>query len=184
MSHSIVISDALYARIQQQAQPFVDLTPESVIIRWADHYDATHAPTAKKKASSAPADSVRKIPPHTPPDLTHTRCHGTFGKLPFRKWNDLIRTAHIQAYAKAKSFEALRSITHAQIRPGDQKGDSGYYYIPEIGLSLQGVDANHAWLYSLRLAQYLQTPLSATVEWRHNPKAAHPGESALLEWLP
>lgn len=24
----------------------------------------------------------------------------------------------------------------------------------------------------------------ATVEWRHNPKAALPGESALVEWLP
>ena len=94
-----------------------------------------------------------------------------------------MRIAHTKAFAKAGSFDELRSVTHAQIHKG-RRSDSGYRFIPEVGVSVQGVDANHAWSYSLRLAQYLRTPLRATMEWRHNQKAAHPGETGVLEWNP
>ena len=74
-------------------------------------------------------------------------------------------------------------MTQAQIRKGSHS-DSGYRSLPEIGISVQGVDANHAWTYSLRLAQYLKCPIKTVVEWRHNEKAAHPGEMGVLEWSP
>lgn len=45
--------------------------------------------------------SIKKFNHSNPPDLQHTRCQGTFGSSPFRKWNDLVRIAHIQAFAKA-----------------------------------------------------------------------------------
>src|SRR5205814_8636802 len=112
---------------------------------------------------------ARTLDPLRPPDLFHTRVRGTFGSTAFSNWNDLVRIAHVQGFAKAGSFDQLRDVTHAQIRKGSHS-DSGYHSLPEIGISVQGVDANHAWTYSLRLAQYLNSPIRAIVEWRHNQK--------------
>ena len=186
MSINLEIPESLFTRIQKHAIPFVDLTPISVIERWADHFEAREVETNNHptSVSTAPELPGRKFSPLNPPDLMHTRCRGTFGAHSFRKWNDLVRTAHTQAFAKAKSFEALRTVTHAQIRKGDHSGDSGYHFVPEIDISIQGVDANHAWQYALSLAQYLKTPLRVSAEWRHNDKAAFPGETAIMEWAP
>jgi hypothetical protein len=186
MSIQLEIPEGLFTRIQKHAIPFVDLTPISVIERWADHFEGQqHKPLAQHALGFQTAEnSGKKFSPLTPPDLMHTRCHGTFGNLSFRKWNDLVRIAHTQAFAKAQTFEALKTVTHAQIRKGDHSGDSGYHYVPEIGISVQGVDANHAWLYSLRLAQFLKVPLRASIEWRHNEKAAFPGQAGVVEWIP
>lgn len=186
MNIQIEIPETLFARIKNNAIPFVDLTPVSVLERWADHFEngKPHAGNPSAGVAEPTEFSGKKFSPFTPPDLMHTRCRGTLGAASFRKWNDLVRVAHTQAFAKAGSFEALMSVTHAQIRKGDHSGDSGYHFVPEIGISIQGVDANHAWSYSLRLAQYLKTPLIARVEWRHNEKAEYPGEAGILEWRP
>lgn len=184
MSIHLEIPDSLFARIQKNAVPFVDLTPIAVLERWADHFEkAPLEPRSTLKADSS-LDVGRKINPLSAPDLMHTRCRGTFADVPFRKWNELVRVAHIQAFSKNHSFDALKSITHAQIRKGDHSGNSGYHFVPEIGISVQGVDANHAWAYALHLARYLKLPVQVFVEWRQNDKAAYPGESGLLEWRP
>jgi hypothetical protein len=187
MSIQLEIPDTLFVRIKQNAIPFVDLTPVSVLERWADHFEKQQSqegvrPSAPSAEPSGPVG--KKFSPLNPPDLMHTRCQGTFGSMSFRKWNDLVRVAHAQAFKQTKSFEALLSVTHAQIRKGDHSGDSGYHYVPEIDISIQGVDANHAWLYSLRLAQYLKVPLIARIEWRYNEKAAFAGEMGVIEWRP
>ena len=186
MSIKLEIPESLFTRIQKHAIPFVDLTPVSVIERWADHFEGQKIGTNGHPSprSTAPEVPGKKFSPVNPPDLMHTRCRGTFGTLPFRKWNDLVRIAHTQAFAKAQSFDALRAVTHAQIRKGDHSGDSGYHFVSEIGISVQGVDANHAWQYALGLAQFLKTPIRVSVEWRHNDKAAFPGEMGTIEWAP
>jgi hypothetical protein len=186
MSVTLEIPEALFARIQKHAIPFVDLTPASVLERWADHFEK--GAVEPKTVSLIPPPPAplggEKLNPLSPPDLMHTRCQGIFGNTPFNKWNDLVRIAHTHAFAKAQSFDTLKSVTHAQIRQGNHEGDSGYHFVPQIGISVQGVDANHAWTYALRLAQYLKTPLRVSVEWRQNDKAAFPGEKALIEWAP
>ena len=186
MSIHLEIPEPLFTRIQKHAIPFVDLTPVSVLERWADHFEGKPVPKNGHSpvTSAAPEPVGKKFNPLSPPDLMHTRCRGTFGTIPFRKWNDLLRIAHAEAFAKAGSFEALKAITHAQIRNGDHSGDSGYHFLPKTGISVQGVDANHAWIYALPLAQYLKTPIRVSFEWRHNDKAAFPGETGILEWSP
>jgi hypothetical protein len=95
----------------------------------------------------------------------------------------LLRIAHIHAFKKAGSFEELRKMTRAQVRKGAYS-DEGYRFVPEIGVSIQGVDAGHAWEYALRLAVHLKVPVKAELEWRHNDKAAHPGERGYMFWMP
>ena len=101
----------------------------------------------------------------------------------FSRWNDLMRIAHTQSFRKTSSFEELRKVTHAQMRNGRHTED-GYRHLPEIDISIQGVDANHAWNHALRLARYLKVPLYARIEWRHKTGAAYPGESGVLSWHP
>lgn len=181
----IDIPDPLYSRLHKYSV-FANLPIPSLIERWADYFEAKangHVDAATVPETVESNNGAKKLNPLRPPGLLHTRVHGTLGSTAFSTWNDLVRIAHIQAFAKAGSFEDLRNVTHAQIRKGNHF-DSGYRWVPEIGISVQGVDANHAWTYSLRLAQYIKAPVRAVVEWRHNAKAAHPGERAILEWKP
>ena len=84
---------------------------------------------------------------------------------------------------EARSFHELRKVTRAQIRKGSYSNE-GYKFVPEIGISIQGVDADHAWEYSLRLAIHVKVPVKAEIEWRNNDKAAHPGERGVMVWTP
>ncbi len=183
----IEIPEPLLKRLQAHATPFID-TPVSVIERWGDFYDLNHkkpalAPEPTRQTAAPVGEKLRQLDPNGPPNLFHTTVRGEFGGQHFSNWNDLLRTAHIAAFKQAKSFEELRRVTRAQISPGS-RSDSGYHFLAEIGVSLQNVDADHAWEYALRLATYLKVPLRAVVEWRHNDKAAHPGERAALSWTP
>lgn len=187
MSVQITIPDRLYESLKRHAIPFVDTTPVEVIERWARYFDEQVEGPAP---ATAPIPETRQLgenpaefDPLHPPSLFHTRARGAFGSVSFSNWNDLLRTAHVEAFRKAKSFEELRTVTHAQIRKGNYS-ESGYRYLPEIDVSLQGVDANHAWLYALRLAQYLQVPVWAAIDWRNNEKAAYPGKTGALRWNP
>jgi len=176
--------DPLYKRLHKYSV-FANLAVPSLIERWADYFEAKANGSSSPIVVELPVTEYggKKLDPLRPPDLFHTRARGNFGSTSFSNWNDLVRIAHIQAFAKAGSFEELKKVTHAQIRKGSHS-DSGYRVLPEIGISVQGVDANHAWSYSLRLAQYLKCPIKTVVEWRHNEKAAHPGEMGVLEWSP
>lgn len=183
MNTTLEIPDRLFQRLQKFAIPLVD-TPISVIERLVDHFEATTpTPTPLTPATTQNPD-FKSFDPLAPPDLLHTRVEGAFGSKRFRKWNELVRLAHIEAFEKAGSFEALRDATHSQIREGNHDGDSGFHYLPEVGISVQGVDARHAWTYALRLAQYLKAPLRVNIHWRNNKKAAFPGESGTIKWTP
>jgi hypothetical protein len=72
----------------------------------------------------------------------------------------------------------IPSITHATNILDDEGGRP----ISEIGISIQGVDANHAEKHALRLAVYLHIPLRAEIEWRRKDEAAFPGERGFLMW--
>ncbi|MBW8864949.1 MAG: hypothetical protein JF609_08515 [Verrucomicrobia bacterium] len=188
----IEIPEPLLKRLQKHATPFVD-TPVNVIERWADFYERHNRPETGFKSDSklsngklAPTEipnGVRQFDPKRPPSLLHSRVHGEFGETPFSNWNDLVRTAHVHAFKKAGGFEELRKMTRAQIKKGAYS-DEGYKFVPEIGVSIQGVDAGHAWEYSLRLAIYLKISVKAEIEWRHNEKAAYPGERGIMAWIP
>lgn len=184
----IEIPEVLLTRLQKHAVPFVDTTPVSVIERWGEFYDRHHQkPESTSKLPVAPSsstnDKLRQLDSNNPPSLLHSTARGEFGTTHFTNWNDLLRIAHLAAFKKSKSFSDLRRESIAQIYDGN-KDDEGYRFLPEIGISLQGVDANRAWRYSLRLAKYVGVPIRVVVDWRHNEKSAHPGERALLFWKP
>ena len=165
----------------------------NVIERWADFYEQHNGQKADFKFESKTANSkhppidiphgVRQFDAKRPPSLLHTRVRGEFAATPFSNWNDLLRIAHIHAFKETRSFEELRKVTRAQTRKGSYSNE-GYRFVPEIGISIQGVDAGHAWEYALRLALHLKVPVKAEIEWRNNDKAAYPGQRGVMVWTP
>ena len=187
----IEIPEPLLKRLQKHATPFVD-TPVSVIERWADFFEQHSQPKSlgvgAKTVGAKPSlvevsNEGRRFDANRPPGLFHTRVRGDFDGESFSNWNDLLRIAQVHAFKEAGDFETLRRITRAQIRQGSYSSE-GYRFVPEIGVSIQGVDAGHAWEYALRLAMHLKVHLKAEIEWRHNDKAAHPGERGVIVWAP
>jgi hypothetical protein len=169
--------------MQKSAVPFVD-TPISVIERWANFYDEHHGSTTNGETqTTSNSGNCKQFSATQPPDLLHTRVRGKLGTIAFSRWNELVRIAHVEAFKKAGSYDLLRKVTRAHIKNGEYL-DEGYKYVPEVGISVQGVDANRAWEHGLRLAMYLKLLLTAEVEWRHHEQAAHPGESGVLCWKP
>ena len=181
------ISEAVFQRLQSHAEPFVD-SPETVIQRLLDHWDTTHKSDAKGSlaevaARRATVDADR-FNPTNPPDLTHTKLtSAVVDGRPAATWNELVDAAHRGAMERVRSFEKLRAATQSHIAKG-RKSDSGFHYLEDIDVSLQGIDSDYAWRNAMHLARAFDMPIRVEFEWRHKPTAAHPGKRGLLEWTP
>lgn len=188
MPITIEIPEHLYNRIQKQAVPFVDLTPAAVIERWADFFDTSSEsgiPVPLQVPEPAPLVlEGKRYNPMNPPELFHTRVIGHIGGRDFKKWNDLVRLAHLAALEASGSLEELRQISRANLRAGDHSGRNGFHFVPEMNASIQGLDAGKAWECAFHLAKHTKVPVVAKFTWRENPKAAFPGETGILEWSP
>ncbi|MDB6139572.1 MAG: hypothetical protein JWO94_2644 [Verrucomicrobiaceae bacterium] len=185
---AIEIPDLLYARLEAHAT-FEHNTPAAVIAKWADIVELSFSDNARKSAlliPETPSESVpqvRKFDVLIPPNLTHTRAWGTFGRVEFRMWNDLVRVAHAVAFDALGSYEALSQVSHAKIKKGDHTGE-GYKPVANRGFSIQNLDSLHAWRYSFALAKHLKTPIHVNLEWLEKEGAQYPGEKGLLSWSP
>ena len=177
MSPSVDLSPTTFSRLQTHAVPLVD-TIESVITRLLDAYEA------KSGTPIAPTDSdgdstARQFNPNTPPNLRHTKALAIeFGGKPLARgevnWNGLLNAAVREARAKAKSSADLKKLLIVNFVEG-QKSDEGYRFLSDVGISVQGQDANGAWKGACHVAQQLGCELKATFVWREKEGAAFPG---------
>lgn len=186
MSHVITLSDETFAMLQSLARPFVD-TPESVISGMAE------AEVGRRKAGSHGAmngkgasGEVLRLDPDAHENLTHARLlAASVGGRPLHKpkWNGLMDHLHVLAFNQLGSFDALRRASSANVRKGRFE-ENGYRFLPQVDVSIQGVDANLAWDHSLGVARALEMSIEVRFEWRDKEGAAHPGKEAILEWAP
>jgi len=186
MSPTITLSDETFSKLQALARPFVD-TPESVISTLAEaELERRGEASNGGSRSNTRGKQILQLSPDSHEDLTHTRLlSATVDGRPIHrpKWNGVLDHLHILGRQRLGSFEALRRTSGANIRDGRYE-ESGYRYLPEADLSIQGVDANLAWDHSLGVARALKIPIQLRVEWRTKDGAAHPGEEATVEWVP
>ena len=176
MSIVIRISEQAYERLQKLATPFVD-TPAVVIDRLLDFYERLETSNPQPPIP----DTERELPTGNAPDLTHTRIiGGQVDSRPVRKWNTLLQEAVRAALSQGATREELVSFSqNIDLQP---RSDSGYRYLPELGISLQGVSASAAWELSCRLANHYSFPLYVKFEWRMKNGAAHPGRLGELQF--
>lgn len=176
MSPSVDLTPGTFSRLQAHAVPLVD-TIESVINRLLDAYEAKDGKPVP--AGDGTDSAVRQFNPNTPPDLKHTKVLAIeFDGMPLphgeANWNGLLNAAVRAAKARAKSSADLKKLVIVNFVEG-QKSDEGYRFLSDVGLSVQGQDANGAWKGSCHIAQQLGYKLKATFIWREKEGAAFPG---------
>ncbi len=177
MSPSVDLTASTFTRLQAHAVPLVD-TIESVINRLLDAYE-TKGGTPVPATDDGEGGNLRQFSPNTPPDLTHTKVLAIeLGGKPLARgeanWNGLLNAAVRLAKAKAKSSAELKKLVSVNFVEG-RKSDEGYRFLSDIGLSVQGQDANGAWRGACHVAQQLGCKLNATFIWRDKEGAAFPG---------
>ena len=177
MCPSVELSPQTFARLQARAVPLVDST-ETVINRMVDFYESKDGtPVAPTEAGDY--EKVRRFNPAAPPGPTHTKvlsiefCGRQFDRGQ-TNWNGLLNAAIREAKARARSAKELKSLIPVPFVDG-QKTDEGYRYLPDIGISVQGQDANGAWRAVCHIAGQLGQPAMARFVWREKEGAAFPG---------
>jgi hypothetical protein len=207
MMSTIEVPDALFSRLQKLAIPLVD-TPTTVIERVVNHYESCketevaileraygHVESwGQGKRGAAPEQQgdprfkSQTFEPKSPPDLRHTRIISAgFAGRGADGWNRLVHVAHVEAMRRLGSVDALRRMSKSNMivgRPMSEDEKKGYRYIAEINVSIQNVDAGHAWSNSLRLAEALNVELEVDFEWMPKNEAAYPGQMGRLSYKP
>ena len=172
MGHVIEISDELFARMQAFAAPLID-TQETIISR------ALAALEAGSPTGSDDAGTIKAFNPAAPPSLSHTtpRRMVLAGRLLPRSetyWNSLmlavIRLAH-QVGLTPKQIHVALNVNSVM----GEKAFNGYKFLSDVGISVQGQDANSAWRQAYELAAIIGVSVEVEFSWQNTPKAAMPG---------
>jgi hypothetical protein len=90
-------------------------------------------------------------------------------------WNHLL-LAMVRAAKKGRTTAEVSNLVVCNHVTG-KKEDNGYKYLSDVGLSVQGQDANGAWRAIAHLGLALKLPLEVQFSWQDNPKAANPSQS-------
>lgn len=172
MSPTIEITDEIFARLQKHAIPLVD-TSLTVISRALDALEAGDedpiVPTATGPQSFNPAAA---------PNLTHTtprraQVDGHSLSKGETYWNPIMFAVITAAAKKGTSADDLLDLLTIPAVKGEKVG-SGYRYLPEAGISVQGQDANSAWKQTYRVASSIRVHVQVVFVWQDTPKAAMP----------
>lgn len=181
----IPISESLFAKIKGLAEPFVD-TPESVIGKCVDFYISKNSGEFQPAAAVAEVGPI-KFPADAAPDLTFTRPIAiTLDGKKFEKsslyWNALLFELVKRASAKL-SPDKLRQAILVNFVENEGSQDTGYRFIPEAKLSVQGQASNAAWKAILHLVRASGMNLDVVFLWENKDKAAHPGKTGQMTFV-
>jgi len=193
MMPMIRISDDTYRRLQNPliAKPFDD-TPATVIDKLLDFFEQQHGtsqpvPSAPNGATTTAPTNGTTYDPDGPPDLTNTKITAAefAGQRYYPRallgmkgltWNGLVKVANRCAFDQAKTFDKFRNLTNSNVEKG-KSTDRGFHYFQEIDISIQYVDAGHAWSNILHLARQLNVPVTIEFEWSNQRRG-------VLAWTP
>ncbi|WP_293857006.1 hypothetical protein [uncultured Alsobacter sp.] len=174
------LSATTLKRLAVYAEPFVD-TVDSVVNRILDHYEAA------QNATAAQPDAMPGVPlvsAASPPNLSYTtpksiEIDGEIMPPAQAYWNlAFLKVVEIAA-KKGKTAKELKNMISANSYVGE-KVDNGYKFLPEVGLSIQGLDANSAWKATYNLARTMRIKVDVVFAWQNTEKAARPNEVARM----
>jgi hypothetical protein len=189
---TLEIPETLFQRLQKLAVPLVD-THVTVLERILSDYESRNGNGSPPISAAGPRKlsvdaGILEFGPDAPPDLRHTDVHVAYfaGRKAFG-WNKLVHEAHLEAMSKLGSIEALRNATKSSFMTGRASSDDtkrGYRHVPAINISIQNVDAAHAWSNTLRLARRLGVEVEVQFEWKQKADSANPGRRGRIAWKP
>ncbi|MEP7005983.1 MAG: hypothetical protein ABI810_08375 [Sphingomonas bacterium] len=186
---NIEIADTTSARLQTIAVPLVD-TYDSVIVRLLDRWDATALEQPKILKPGQPVriqqDGTMVFDPGNPPQLSFTTCiqiliNGEALAESDTYWNNMmlaiIRLLHKDGL-DAPAIHSMMKIANAEV---GRKEINGYKYLPDVNLSVQGLDSSGSFRQSYQLAIMGRLSFHVLFKWQDNEKAAHRNHKGILE---
>jgi hypothetical protein len=176
-THNVTLADETIARLKAHAEPLVD-TFDSVVNRAVDALEMLNGGGA-----ALAGNPMRTINPAAPPNLSYTTVHSIVlnGKrfpLGETYWNHLLLAA-VREAKKTLSKEQVKELVICNNVLG-KKEDNGYKYLEDVGISVQGQDANGAWKAIYHILHAIKVPVEVEFSWQDNPKAAAPGQKGHL----
>ncbi|HWY61908.1 MAG TPA: hypothetical protein VNW15_08430 [Rhizomicrobium sp.] len=190
MTPQIPISEPLFAKLKEIAEPFVD-TPETVISKAVEFYIAHRGKSESVGELSTPSphfSGVMVFQPDAAPNLSFTRpmaieFNNTKFEKPMLYWNPLLFEVIRVAATKMQSVDRLKQMLLCNYIDGDNGKENGYRFIPEAKLSVQGQAANSAWKSIIHLVKALGLNLDVTFMWENKPSAAFPAKTARMNYV-
>jgi predicted CopG family antitoxin len=186
MARTIEISDSTYVKLKALMR--TSDTTETVISKLLDEAQRTVSSSVKtiRQAVEADVSMIRgkrksdlEFINQPAPDLTHAKlllAYVNGREVRPIKWNQLLITT-ISGVVKKDSKTAMSGMSGIIL---SQKNDSGYKYYADLGLSVQGQDANDAWRLTTEIAHKYGWVVEILCEWRPKDGAAYPGQSAII----
>ena len=188
MPVTVVLSDAIARKMQSVATPLVD-TYESVIDRAVDALIEKNGKIAGAAVTTGTPTSAGVIayPMEAPPSLTFSKPTAiTLNGQQLDKdelyWNLLLFKVIAIAATKLLPHQ-LRQALLVNYREG-QDERSGFRYIPEAKVSVQGADANGAWKATSHLIRSAQLQVDVVFRWDVKEGAAKPGQIGRMTYEP
>ena len=121
--------------------------------------------------------------PFDPPSLKHTkvlRAEVDGREMAKVNWT-LVRQAVVSIALARGGYDLRRLLQICAMNAVEGvKNDEGYTHYGDLGMSIQGQDANHAWQAAAAAARVLGAPVKVWFQWRMKPDAAYPGKWGLL----
>jgi hypothetical protein len=135
-------------------------------------------PAAKQKTSG-----VMEFDPASPPNLRYTTptkitLDGKLFKPTETYWNTLL----IEVIRRAAGLVSEKNVPDLVIvnHQIGKKTDTGFKFIPEANLSVQGQDSVMAWKAIHHIAAQVGIPLEVEFRWQPKSKAAYPNGRARM----
>lgn len=179
---NFTLQDDVLSRLQKHAKPLVD-DINSVISRILDAYEGISIGPADSKSGSKGASNVVECDPAAPPSLRHTSptkivLAGHLFKPNETYWNTLLVEV-IRRAADVMPKEELLKLIIVNHQPGERT-DTGFKYIEDADVSVQGQDSVMAWKAIHHIAAQLGFPIEVEFRWQAKEDAAYPNARGRL----
>lgn len=185
MPTTVVLPDELTKKMQSVAIPLQD-TFVSVIDRAVDALiEKQHGSKGAAQPATVQTSGTVPYPPDAPPSLTFTKpiavtLEGEVVPKQELYWNPLLFKVVGLAASKLKGPQLRQALLVNNVE--GENLSSGFRYIPEAGVSVQGADANNAWKATMHLIKMAHLNIDVTFRWDTNEGAAHPGQVGRMKY--
>jgi hypothetical protein len=191
MVPQINVSESTLSLLKELADPFVDTSPEAVILKALKSYKTEKTSTASEvfpwtTAQVKTDDNTQMVyAADAAPDLKFTRpieitLDGEKLGKNLQFWNALLFEIVNRAATKLPA-DKLRQAILVNFVEG-QNDENGYRFIPNAKLSVQGQASNAAWKAIIHLVKSTGMKIDVVFLWETKDKAANPGKTGRMVW--
>ena len=171
----VMIKDEDFRKLKELAGIFeVPDVISKILDEYLENYTAPDYISKDEEAKVYTFDDV--------PSLSHAKfISGKFDNVasPHTSWKGMMIVALETAYKRLGDLKSLQRVSQSNIVEGE-KTDEGYHYLPELGISFQGVSAIYAARSIAALAKEIDAAVEIEFRWRQKDDAAFPGQAAKL----